>query len=149
VRRGEGGIHAGQLAFPGGKRELADASLLDTALRETNEEIGIAADAIEVLEALPAVETMTTGFLIFPFLARIVPPRVWSPREGEIAEVIEVKVRDLGRPEAHGEEVACFPGASEPQRIAFYQVGSFRLWGVTYRILQPLLPRLLAGAWAV
>jgi 8-oxo-dGTP pyrophosphatase MutT (NUDIX family) len=147
IRRSEKGIHGGHLAFPGGKPDPEDRSMVDTALREAREEIGIAPETVEILEQLPVAETTTTGFRIFPFLARIVPPDIWQPQEREIAEVIEVRVRDLTRPEAHGETVEHFPTWPEPRRILFYRIGPYRLWGVTYRILQPLIPRLLAGEW--
>ena len=57
VRRGEGGIHGGQLAFPGGRREADDRTPLDTAIREACEETGLSRDAIEVLDRLPVIET--------------------------------------------------------------------------------------------
>lgn len=123
--------------------------MLDTALREAREEIGIAPETVEILEQLPVAKTTTTGFRIFPFLARIVPPATWQPQEREIAEVIEVRVRELTRPEAQGETIEHFSTWPEPRRIPFYRVGPYRLWGVTYRILRPLLPRLLAGEWEV
>jgi 8-oxo-dGTP pyrophosphatase MutT (NUDIX family) len=149
VRRGEQGVHGGQLAFPGGKCEPEDASPLATALREAHEEIGIAPDQVEILESLPAIDTLTTGYLIFPFLARIPAPAAWHWQEGEIAEVLELKARELIRPEVRGEELAHFPSWPRPMRISFYQVGPHRLWGASYRILEPLLPRLLAGEWPV
>ncbi len=147
VRRSAGGIHGGQLAFPGGKREPHDRSMEETALREAQEEIGISRQKVEILAPLPTIETQTTGFRIFPFLARISPPRKWHPDEREISEVIEVKLGELARPEAHGEEVMRFSTWSRPRRTPFYRVAGYQLWGVSYRILRPLIPRLLAGEW--
>jgi 8-oxo-dGTP pyrophosphatase MutT (NUDIX family) len=149
VRRGEGGIHSGLLAFPGGKPDPGDRSLLETALREAREEIGITHERIEILADLPGVETMTTGFLISPFLARITPLKQWQRDEREIAEIIEVKLSELAHPEAHGEDVRQLPGWPEPRRTPFYRVGPYQLWGATYRILHPLLPRLLAEEWTI
>jgi len=149
VRRGPGGVHGGQLAFPGGNREPADVSMLETALREASEEIGLDRDQVTILEELPTFETRTTGYSISSFLARIVPTRPWRPLETEIAEVLEVRIADLLRPGAHDETIEEFPTWKEPQRIVFYRVGPYRLWGLTYRILHPLLPRLVAGAWSV
>ena len=149
VRRGEWGPHGGQLAFPGGKCEPGDASPLATALREAYEEVEIAPGGVEILESLPAIDTLTTGYLIFPFLARVPAPATWHWQEGEIAAVLELKARDLIRPEVRGEELMHFPTWPAPMRIPFFQVGPHRLWGASYRILEPLLPRLLAGEWPV
>lgn len=149
VRRSEWGVHGGHLAFPGGKYDTQDQSLLHTALREAWEETGLSCELIEVLAPLPALETSTTGFRIFPFLARIIRPSEWhrNRNEREIADIIEVRLSDLIRPEAHGEEIKHLPTWPAPRRIPFYRVGAYQVWGVTYRILHPLLPRLLAGEW--
>jgi 8-oxo-dGTP pyrophosphatase MutT (NUDIX family) len=149
IRRGEGGVHGGHLAFPGGKRDPHDDSLLQTALREAEEEIGLSADRVEVLAELPPVETRTSGFTIHPFLARIVRPLAWRLCEREVAEVLEVRLRELSASEAHHSAATPALSALEMQRIPFYRVGRYQLWGVTYRIVHPLLPRLLAGEWAV
>jgi 8-oxo-dGTP pyrophosphatase MutT (NUDIX family) len=149
TRRGEGGLHGGHLAFPGGKRDPHDASLLQTALREAEEEIGLPADAVEVLAELPPLETRTSGFIIHPFLARIVRPLTWRLCEREVAEVLEVRVCDLSASEAHHTVATPALSAVEVQRIPFYRVGRYQLWGASYRIVHPLLPRLLAGEWAV
>jgi 8-oxo-dGTP pyrophosphatase MutT (NUDIX family) len=148
VRRAQGGAHGGQLALPGGQRDPGDADLTATALREANEEIGLARDRVELLAALPVVETTTTGFRIAPFLARLAgPPPPWRRQEREVAEVVELRVADLARPEVRAEEVRDFPSWPAPRRIRLWRVGGHEVWGVTYRILEPLVPRLLAGEW--
>jgi 8-oxo-dGTP pyrophosphatase MutT (NUDIX family) len=149
IRRGEGGAHGGHLAFPGGKRDPDDASMLDTAVREAEEEIGLSKDAIEVLCPLPPIETRTSGFRIHPFLARIRPPAVWRACEREVAEVIEVALQDLAAEASHCPALVPALSPLEAQRVPFYRVGPFQLWGATYRIVHPLLPRLLAGEWQI
>jgi 8-oxo-dGTP pyrophosphatase MutT (NUDIX family) len=145
VRRADGGLHGGQIAFPGGKREATDRSFEQTALREAREEIGLRPEGVEVLARLPEVDTLTTGFRIVPFLSRIEPPPRWEIDRREIAEVLDVAIEELGRPRAHGEEIRSFPTWPRPRRIAFYRVGPYKLWGASYRILHPLLARLAAG----
>jgi 8-oxo-dGTP pyrophosphatase MutT (NUDIX family) len=99
---------------------ILDVDLAATALREANEELGLAGDQVELLAALPVVQTQTTGFRIAPFLAR---------------------------PEVAAEEVRAFPTWPPPRRIRLWRVGRHEVWGVTYRILEPLVPRLLGGEW--
>jgi hypothetical protein len=91
------------------------------------------------------VVTRTTGFRIFPFLARIIPlPVTWNRKEREVAKIVEVRVSDLARPEAHGQEEKQFPTWSEPRQRPAYWIGPYQVWGVRYRSLHPLIPRLLA-----
>jgi len=149
VRRGDFGVHGGQLAFPGGKPEPTDASLVDTALRETQEEIGLPASAVQVLATLPPIPTYVSNFLITPFLGRIVPPASWQPMEHEIAEVLEVSVRHLADPATHTEEDFWIPSQNAYARFPFFRIGEHRLWGASYRIVLPLIPRLLAGEWTI
>jgi len=147
VRRAAHGRHGGQLAFPGGKRDPADASLVATVLRETREEIGLDSDAIEILEHLPAVDTTSSGFRIWPYLGRVRPPPRWRWQISEIDEVIEVSVSSLVAAEEVGPDSS--PWSQEMREGPGYVVGPDRLWGVSYRILQPLLPRLLTGEWRI
>jgi 8-oxo-dGTP pyrophosphatase MutT (NUDIX family) len=149
VRRSDRGIHGGQLAFPGGNREPHDPTLLATALREAHEEIGLAPTAVTVLTELESVETRTTGYRVAPFLGRIERPSRWMPDPAEVAEIFEIAVQGLLAPGVHDETELRLPDWPHPRRIAFYHVGPHRLWGVSYRILHPLLPRLVAGEWPI
>jgi 8-oxo-dGTP pyrophosphatase MutT (NUDIX family) len=149
LRRAEGGRHGGQLAFPGGGVEPQDRSLLETALREAQEEIGLPPESVSVLADLPELVTRATGYRIAPFLARIVRPGHWQPDPREVAEVLEIDLQELARPETRGESLERFSGRSEPVLIEYYQVGPYRLWGASYRILEPVLRRLLAGEWSL
>jgi 8-oxo-dGTP pyrophosphatase MutT (NUDIX family) len=136
IRRSPHGIHGGQIAFPGGRREPEDADLLATALREAEEEVGLDPRQVEVLTDLPMVETMATGFRVAPFLGRLngAPP-TWRRQETEIDEILEVRLDDLMRPEAHAVETWHLAGWPEPRQIPFYWIGPYKLWGATYRIV--------------
>ena len=118
-------------------------------MREAREEIGITSDRVKILADLEPVETLVTGFRISPFLARVEPLAAWQCQDGEVAEVIEVMVRELAKPEAHGEDMTDFPEWPGPRPLPFYQIGRHRLWGATYRIVRSLLPRLLAEEWKI
>jgi hypothetical protein len=88
--------------------------------------------------------------VIAPFLGRLAgPPPTWRRQPTEIDEIIEVPLEDLTRPGAHAEEDWHLPGWPAPRRMPFYWLGPHKLWGATYRIVHPLIPRLLAGEWEI
>lgn len=148
IRRTEHGVHGGQIAFPGGRSEATDATYAETALREAFEEIGLERSSAEVLAELPMITTYTTGYRIHPYLARV-RPGPWRPQAAEVSEVLEIPVEDLAREDLRGESRERFKGMSEPVRIEFMRLGPHRLWGATWRIVRPLVPRLLAGEWPI
>ncbi|MBC6610690.1 CoA pyrophosphatase [Hymenobacter sp. BT507] len=149
IRRTEFGVHGGQLAFPGGKRELQDASLEATALRETEEEIGLPAAQVRMLGTLPSIVTEVSGFRIWPFVGHIEPPAQWRWQPTEIAEVLSVIIDDLLLPDARVTETWQLPGWPAPYPVSFYRVGPYPLWGASYRMVRALLPRLVAGEWPI
>ena len=149
ILRNPGGVHGGQIAFPGGKHDPEDETMLDTALREVREELGLIVERNDVLAELPREQTRTTGYRVFPFLARIAVPDRWQIAEREIAEIIDVKLTDLTRRDAHDKMIGRFPTWEKAQQVSFYRIGEHRLWGLSYRILQPVLARLVAGEWDV
>jgi 8-oxo-dGTP pyrophosphatase MutT (NUDIX family) len=150
VQRGTGGVHGGQLGFPGGKQEPGDSSLLETALREAEEEVGLRRNEIEILTSLEPRDTRTSGFRVYPFLARITPPSQWQLAAGEIAGVITPTVRALADPSARRKQELSFPTWPASQHVECVPLEDGRLlWGLTLRLLDPVLPRLLAGEWVI
>jgi 8-oxo-dGTP pyrophosphatase MutT (NUDIX family) len=89
--------HAGQVAFPGGKADLADGSPLVTALREADEELGIPRAAVDVLGPLDAMHTIT-GFVISPFVGWLAPGVEIRPNAGEVARAFAAPVRAFLEP---------------------------------------------------
>ena len=149
ILRNSGGVHGGQIAFPGGKHDPEDETMLDTALREVREELGLIVERNDVLAELPMEQTRTTGYRVFPFLARIAVPDRWQIAEREIAAIVDIKLTDLTRRDAHDKMIGRFPTWEKAQQVSFYRIGEHRLWGLSYRILQPVLARLVAGEWDV
>ncbi|MDQ6670434.1 MAG: CoA pyrophosphatase [Chloroflexota bacterium] len=150
IRRSPFGRHAGQIAFPGGRREPEDPDLVTTALREAEEEIGLQRQFVDILATLPVVDTVATGFRVAPFLGRLNgPPPVWRRQETEIDEILEVPLEDLSHPDARAVESWQLPGWPAPRMIPYYRIGPYKLWGATYNIVEPLIPRVLAGEWDV
>jgi 8-oxo-dGTP pyrophosphatase MutT (NUDIX family) len=129
--------HRGQISFPGGAEEPGDQSLLETALRETKEELGIQPEDARLLGPLSPIVTVT-DFYVAPFAAAIPQPYVFSPAENEIAEVIEVPLGALQDPRV--KEERRLPGRDEP--VLFYRHGQHVIWGATARILAELLEAL-------
>jgi 8-oxo-dGTP pyrophosphatase MutT (NUDIX family) len=126
--------HRGQISFPGGGEEADDASPAQTALRETEEEIGLSRGDAIILGSLSPIATVT-DFYIEPFVAAIPQPYVFRPEPAEIAEILEVPVRALLDPSIL--EKRSLPGREEP--VLFYHHGSNVIWGATARMLAELL----------
>jgi 8-oxo-dGTP pyrophosphatase MutT (NUDIX family) len=127
--------HAGEISFPGGLQHDEDRSLVETALRETEEELGIARRSVEVLGALPPVHTFVSAILIVPFVGLIEVSPELSPNAAEIAEVLEYRLDDLAAAEGTVE----FPRGDHVYRGFAYVMGANTIWGATARILHDLL----------
>lgn len=147
IRRTRGGAHSGQLAFPGGRIDAADASPREAALREAWEEIGLSPERVRVLAELPRIETRTTGFAITPFLGIAERPAAWSPAPAEVAEILEPALAALHEPEARRHANDLLPEGWRQVLLPYYAIDAHRLWGASERILHPLLARIAAGEW--
>jgi 8-oxo-dGTP pyrophosphatase MutT (NUDIX family) len=130
--------HAGEISFPGGRRDHPDEDLRTTALREAHEEIGLDPADVELVGALPPVGTFVTGYRIFPFVGRIEEGHVWTPQESEVANVLEFSLADLVR----GHEMKRLVRKGVPVKTPTYTVEGHLVWGATGRIVQSLLERL-------
>ena len=122
ILRAPGGRHGGQVGFPGGKLESSDGSLLEAAIREAREEIGLGGDQIVQLEALPEAVTQTTGFSIQPYLACIRRPPTWHIAPAEVARVLEPDVAALCAADNTGSTVEHHPRWNGPRQIDYVMV---------------------------
>ena len=130
--------HPGEIAFPGGLPHPEDVSLTDTALRETEEEIGIARSLIDVLGALVPVHTYVSGILIVPFVGLLGQYASFTVNGDEISDVFDIPLSRLIEAE---EEV---PFEREGQTLIGYRydVDARVVWGATGRMVHDLVGRL-------
>jgi len=127
------GHHKGQISFPGGVVDPTDASLLDAALRECEEEIALPRAAVEPLGALDDTETVATSFVITPFVGLVREPVAWQPDGEEIERVIEVPFAALVEDGSFRIEMVIRDGIERP--VYYFDYQGDTIWGATARIL--------------
>ena len=136
-RRADLRRHAGEISFPGGRRDPEDATLRDTALREAEEEIGLSRSQVTVVGALERTSTFVTNYAIHPFVGVIDGQRTWRASAREVDQVIEPSLR----------EVRAGRIRTQIERRGFqfetdaYVFDGQLVWGATARILEDLLTR--------
>lgn len=130
--------HAGEISFPGGRRDPEDAELYTTALREAEEEIGLARTDVLRLGQLPPVSTFVTNYLIHPFVGLIPAGRQWRISAEEVDDVLDLSLAQL--------HAAKQRTPMQRRGISFetdaYVVDQHLIWGATARILEHLLERI-------
>lgn len=130
--------HAGEISFPGGRRDAGDADLVATALRETHEEVGLPADSVQVIGALEPIPTVVTGYAIHPFVGIVPGNYRWTPSDREVAAVIDLPLPAVAA--GYGRRRLVRRGAAI--RTDTYVVDDHMIWGATARIVSDLLDRL-------
>ena len=133
--------HAGEVSFPGGRQDEGEAALMTTALREAEEEIGLPRDAVEIVGALTPTPTIATGYAIYPFVGVIEPGLQWTLSAREVAQVLELPLRDV----QVGYKRQRLVRRGIPILTDTYVVDGHLIWGATARILSDLLDRI--GQW--
>ena len=127
------GHHKGQISFPGGVVDPTDASLLDAALRECEEEIALPRAAVEPLGALDDTETVATNFVITPFVGLVREPVAWQPDGEEIERIIEVPFAALVEDGSFRIEMTNRNGVEH--QVYYFDYQGDTIWGATARIL--------------
>jgi 8-oxo-dGTP pyrophosphatase MutT (NUDIX family) len=137
-RRSDLRRHAGEISFPGGRRDDTDADLRITALREAEEEIGLPRAQVEVIGALPVTSTFATGYEIHPFVGTIPPGVAWELSPREVDAVLELSVEEIRA----GRTVTRLQRRGVSFLTDAYVVDEHLIWGATARIIEHLLGRL-------
>lgn len=130
------GEHPGQMSFPGGGREEYDETILDTALREANEEIGLETSEVDIVGRLDDIRTVTE-YAVTPFVGRI-PDREYHPDEREVAEIVALPLSSFLDPGNYETERRTHPHYGEIV-IHYFHIDGYTVWGATGRILVQLL----------
>ncbi len=130
------GDHPGQMSLPGGGVEPYDGSMLETALREANEEIGLDPDSVTVVGQLDDIRTVTE-YAVTPFVGRI-PDREYEPNESEVAEIVVLPLSGFLDPNNYECERRTHPHYGDIV-VHYFHVDGYTVWGATGRILVQLL----------
>lgn len=129
--------HPGEISFPGGRRDHPGEQLEATALREAEEEIGLAPETVELLGTLAPVSTFVTGYLIYPHVG-LIEPIAWRPSPNEVELVLELPLHALRA----GYAARPITRRGFTFETDTYVVDDHLIWGATARILGDLLRRL-------
>ena len=134
IERTNVGVHAGQIAFPGGKAEPSDTDAIETAIRETMEEVGILVHREDVIGELPPVKVPVSSFEIFPVVAFVDGIGDFKTSESEVKKVHEVDVEDLRMSLGNRRiTVAC-----KQYEVPSFLCGNSVVWGATSMIVAEL-----------
>ena len=130
--------HKSEVSFPGGVKESSDHSLLETCLRESEEEVGIKSTDVNIISRLDEVST-TTGFLVSPFLGLIPHPYSFQLNDQEVEHLITVPIAQFVE-RNNQYDFYYFDGKRLISLIA-YHINNQVIWGATARIIEQLLSR--------
>jgi len=130
--------HAGEISFPGGRQDHPDEPLLETALREAEEEIGLDPAGVEVVGALPPIGTFVTSYKVHPFVGLIAEGLEFELQPTEVETVLPFSLEKLRQ----GFAMRRLVRRGVPIRTPTYLADDHLIWGATARILGELLARL-------
>lgn len=131
-------VHKGQISFPGGAQEEGDETLLDTALRECAEEINLEGSRVEILGELDDTTTVTSNYVIFPFVGVIPWPYQFKLDEEEVEEIIEAPIASLLDKDCVQELTESINNNRKITSYYYHYQGRV-IWGATASILKQFL----------
>ena len=137
IRNAYPGVHSSQIAFPGGKKEKSDASFMETALRETQEEIGISENQITVIRPFSQVYIPPSNFLVHPFMGYSCEELLFNPDPNEVAGLIEMPF-DHFLDDNNMELQKMATSYSVSIDVPVYVIKEHRVWGATAMMMSEL-----------
>lgn len=131
------GVHSKQMSFPGGKMDADDGNLIDTALRETFEEVGIKANKIEVIGSISELYIIASNFNVLPVVGLLNEVPKFIADEREVDEIVEVKLEELIKDENQKvKPLTILQGITI--QAPYYDLNDKVVWGATAMILSEL-----------
>ncbi len=142
IRRGSGhdsDKHAGQIAFPGGKRDPEDRDLMYTALREANEEVGLDLTTVDVLGPITPLYITVSKFMVHPYVAFLTQPPILTRQESEIEEILELPLAAIRSADVRQSTKIRLASGITLNHVPCFQVDNHIIWGATAMILNEFL----------
>jgi len=137
LRKTYKGVHSNQIAFPGGKAELDDANLMQTALRETQEEVGVPYNDIQVIKALSTIYIPPSNFEVQPFIGLYHDPKPFILQEEEVEKLVEVTLTDF-LDDALVFEQYLDTSYAKNIRVPAFKLNGYTVWGATAMMLSEI-----------
>lgn len=131
------GAHSGQISFPGGKTDLIDQNIVQTALRECHEEIGVNNRAIDVLGKLTELYIPVSKYNVHPVVGFLKKPSLFIPEQKEVVSIIEVPLSVILSPSIINNKFISYKGKEES--IPFFNIDNNMVWGATAMILSEFI----------
>ncbi len=137
LRKTYKGVHSNQVAFPGGKFELEDSDLMQTALRETFEEVGVHPKDIQVIKTLSTIYIPPSNFMVQPYIGLCTKPKSFVLQETEVEKIIEVSLSEFLSDSVIFEQVL---DTSYAQNLSVpaYKLNGYTVWGATAMVLSEI-----------
>jgi len=137
LRQNNGGVHGGQISFPGGAMEKADNNHYETALREANEEIGINANKVKIIGSLTKLYIPPSNYLVFPVVGYLNSRPKLTPDPKEVAGIIEADLLSLINTKSTNRKEVEVRGTK--LNTPYYNINGYTVWGATAMILSELI----------
>ncbi|WP_317128502.1 NUDIX hydrolase [Allotamlana fucoidanivorans] len=137
LRKTYKGVHSAQVGFPGGKLEKQDKSLMETALRETYEEVGVPTDSVQIFKALSKVYIPPSNFYVYPFIGTSMHKPRFVKQEDEVEDIIEVDL-DVFLDEKALIEKKIKTSYSAATNVPAFLLNGHVVWGATAMMLSEI-----------